>query len=370
MRLKMKIREISALLNKLAPYKTAYDFDNVGLLLGDGERSVSKMMLSLDAAPEVVEQAITANVQLLITHHPLIFKAVKNITTDNPNGRMILRLIENKIALIALHTNLDIARDGVNDMLANLAGLDEVYTVADNCQKEFVKLSLFAPVTHSKHIIDLLDSLQIEIFSNYQSCSFTTTGTGRFKPLNGANPFVGAVQELCSLAEDKIEFVLPRVSVEEVIGKVKVIHPYEQMAYDVTVVDSPCLSHGILRIGKLPISITASEFAAQLKQNMGLDYVLLNNPDKQIVTVAVCGGTGAAFIEAAKRAGADALLTGDVKYHEAQNAKYLDLALIAIGHQQSEQPIMKLLTNNLSKQAALKDIQIILAKQDKILHCV
>lgn len=366
----MKVSELNALLNKIAPYKTAYDFDNVGLLLGDSSRKVEKIMLALDVSPEVVEQAVAAKVQLIVAHHPLIFKALKNITTDTPTGRMIIRLLENNIAVIAMHTNLDIAMGGVNDVLAELAGLQDIKVVMDGCRKDFVKLSLFVPSTHTQQIIELLDSLQIEVFGNYQSCSFTTSGTGRFKPIAGAQPFIGTQQELCSVQEDKVELILPKVRITEVLAQVEAVHPYEQMAYDVFEVTEPCLSQGILRLGRLPAPIPAGELAKQLKSNLGLEYVLLNSPHKQIATLAVCGGAGAEFVELAKRNGADALLTGDVKYHEAQNAKHLDLALMAIGHQESEQPVILALANKLKAQAALADIEIIIAKQDQILYCI
>lgn len=366
----MIVREINELLNKIAPYKTAYDFDNVGLLLGDGERQVKKIMLALDVAPEVVEQAVAEKVQLLITHHPLIFKPMKKITADDPVGKMILRLIENNIAVIAVHTNWDIATHGVNDILANLVELDNIRVASDVYNKDFVKLNLFVPTTHTKQIIELLDSLQIKIFGNYQSCSFTTEGTGRFKPLVGAKPFVGTEQELSSVAEERIELVMPRSRVHEVLNQVKAVHPYEQMAYDVMTVEQPCAEHGLMRIGDVPEPMDAMELAEHIKEVLNLEYAFVSHPEKPVGKLAVCGGAGADFIEAAKRAGADALLTGDIKYHEAQSAKYLDLAVIAIGHQESEETAMYWLANMLQKQASLKNIKIMMAKQEQILYFV
>lgn len=366
----MKVWEISELLNQIAPYKTAYDFDNVGLLVGDQQQEVYKIMLALDAAPEVVEQAIAAKVQLLITHHPLIFKPLKSLTSDTPNGQLLLKLIQNNIALIALHTNLDIAPAGVNDQLAKIAGLQTIATVPTQSLDPFVKLSLFTPNTHTDCILELLDSLHIKILGNYESCSFTTAGTGRFKPLADAQPFIGSQGKLCAVAENKLELLLPKERAPEIITKIKQIHPYEQMAYDLVEVLLPNIEQGILRIGKLPVPLTAKELAKKLKQKMSLEYVLLANPDKLILTLAVCGGTGADFIAAAKSAGADALLTGDIKYHEAQAAQDSGIAILAIGHQESEQPIIWHLAEQLSQALHTAAIQISIAQQNKILHCI
>lgn len=366
----MKIYEISKLLDEIAPYKTAYDFDNVGLLVGDREQRVDKIMVALDATTEVVQQAIEQKVQLLITHHPLIFKGMKNITADTASGKLIMQLIKHNIALIAMHTNLDIAQGGVNDCLAGLLGLKNIRTITEKHTQTFAKLSVFVPSTHTQLIIDELDKLHLRIFGNYESCSFTTPGTGRFKPLSGSYPFVGKQQELCAVAEDKVEFLLDKKCVDKVVTALKSVHPYEQMAYEVQDVLEPNTSQGILRMGDLSEAYVAKDFAGFVKRCMKVDYVLFTCPEKVITKVAVCGGSGAEYMLAARQAGADALLTGELKYHEAQAAEEADICVLAIGHQESEQPIVKYFAERLQTLLAANNIEIVVAEQKKTIYCV
>lgn len=364
----MKTQEIYKLLNQIAPFELAYDFDNVGLLIGDYQQEVSKIMLALDATPEVVEQAIAEEVQLLITHHPIIFKPMSSITTSTPTGDIVFKLIKNNISVISMHTNLDIAANGVNDVLAKLAGLNNILTIAERSLKSFLKLSFFVPQAHTTQIVEVIENLHIQLFGNYESCFFTTAGVGRFKPLDSASPFIGTVQELTETVEDKIEMLIPKDRCSEIITKIKAIHPYEEMAYELSAIEQPDKSIGIVRTGELHQPMSAQDFATIIKQKMNLDGILVTLPHKRIHKVAVCGGTGADFIQIAKKAGVDALLTGDIKYHEAQLAENIGLAILAIGHQESEQPVMMHLMDTLQQKLPKGSIEFILAKQSKTIY--
>lgn len=366
----MKVCEINRLLDQLAPYKTAYDFDNVGLLVGDSNQPVQKIMVALDATPEVLQQAIEQQVQLLITHHPLIFKGLKNITADTANGKLIMQLIKHNIALIAMHTNLDIAQGGVNDCLAELIGLQNTRTITEKNTQAFAKLSVFVPNTHTQLLIEALDKLHIKIFGNYESCTFTTAGTGRFKPLDGAKPFIGTEQQLSAVSEDKIELLIAKTCVDEVVAVLQTVHPYEQMAYEVLDVLTPSISQGILRVGELTNAVSAREFATLIKQQLNLEYVLFTTQDKVVKKVAICGGSGAEYMLAARQAGADALLTGELKYHEAQAAEHAGICVLAIGHQESEQPIVEYFANRLRTLLSTQGVEIVVAQQNKTIHCI
>lgn len=363
----MQVDNILKLLNeKIAPAKLAYEYDNVGLLIGDKNTVVTKILLALDISDEVITQAIEQNAQLIITHHPLIFKPIKNILADDRTGKLIQRLIKHDISYIAMHTNLDRAPQGVNDTLAGLFELSDCRTIVETQLNHNIKFAVYVPRTHTGQIIAVLERLNITLGGNYSACSFSFGGVGRFKPNDKAQPYIGAVDKLTSVEEEKIEFLLPKTRLEETLVAIKAVHPYEEIAYEVQDVLNCQEKIGILRIGKLTATTTAEQLAHKIKNILGLTGVKLSGKNKQISTVAVCGGSGSSLLSLAKSSGADILVTGDVGYHDAQTAQGLDIALLDIGHQESELPVLKTLALRLT--AMLPDIPITIAKEQILLE--
>ena len=363
----MQVNNILKLLNEqIAPAKLAYDYDNVGLLVGDKQTIVTKILLALDISDEVITQAIEQKVQLIITHHPLIFKPLKNILADDRTGKLVQRLIKNDISYIAMHTNLDRAPQGVNDTLASLFELNDCRTIVDAQLNNNIKFAIYVPRTHTEQIITVLEQLNITIGGNYSACSFSHSGIGRFKPNSKAKPYIGNAGTLTSVEEDKIEFLLPKARMQDTLAAIKAAHPYEEPAYEVQDVLNCQDKIGILRIGKLTTTLTAEQLAHKIKGILGLKAVKLSGKYKQVLTVAVCGGSGSSLLSLAKTHGADILVTGDVGYHDAQTAQGLDIALMDIGHQESELPVLQTLSERLT--VMLPDIPITIAREKILLE--
>lgn len=363
----MKVREIYQLLDRLAPFTTAYDFDNVGLVVGNPETEVQTILLALDPTHEVVTQAIAQQASLIITHHPLHIEPVKTVTCDKAPGDIMFRLIQNNISLIAMHTNLDLAAGGVNDALADLLGLQNIRTVSEKTLSNNVKLTVFVPTGHTQKLRSALEALRLQIFPNYESCSFTCSGVGRFKPVHAATPFVGQLDTTAQVAEDRIELLLPRHQQSAVLAAIKAAHPYEQPAFEFSNIELPQAESGLLRIGELPEPLSVRSWAEKLN-TLGMATMLFTLPKKIVRTVCVCGGSAMEFWPQAQAAGADIFVTGDIKYHSVKDAADSNLAVIALGHQDSELPILPVLQTAL--QSLLPTITIVQAKESRVLYAL
>ncbi len=308
----------------------------MGLQLGDPSADVSRVMVALDATPAVIQSAIDSSCQLLVTHHPLIFKAQKSISAATPQGRQIHTAIRNGLSVISMHTNYDIATGGLNDVLAELLGLDRCVPLQITSEQELAKLVVFVPQ-------EQLDNVRTALFPHavclgaYRDCSFSAPGEGTFTPLEGARPFIGTVGEREILAEQRLELLIERTNLPRAIKALLASHPYEEPAYDLYPLLNEGTKRGLGRMGHLPQSLTLADFAAQVATVLdtpGLRFV--GDPGAVIRTVALCSGSGASLIRAAVRLGADVLVTGDVKYHDARDAEDSGLALIDAGHFSTE----------------------------------
>ena len=364
----MKVKDIYQVLDKIAPFDTAYDYDNVGLLVGDENQTVQGILLALDLTEAVVAQAIATKSNLIITHHPLIFKPLKKIVQQDFAGKLINSLIKHEISYIAMHTNLDRASNGVNDVLAEVIGLENVHTITEEERGSLVKLAVYIPQTHTEKLLALLEEQAISFSGKYAACSFTSSGLGRFKPLQTANPYLGVLNIMQEVIEDKVEFLVPKQKITELLMAIKAIHPYEEIAYDSYEMLTKERQLGILRTGTLNKALSVEQLANILKNKLQLTGVRASNLEKQVSCVAICGGSGADYIKTAIKAGADVLVTGDLKYHEAQEAQNMDLAVIALGHQESEQPVLKALASRLQQVLLETAITVAVAKETRIIE--
>ena len=313
----------------------------MGLQLGDPIGQVSRMMVALDPGRPAVEAAVEARCHLLITHHPFIFTPLKRISAADETGRLAILALKNDLSIISLHTNYDIAQGGVNDLLAERLGLKGALPLRVTGGDEYLKMVLFVPHGFEERLLGALSPFMAPI-GNYRDCSFQGEGVGRFTPLAGAHPFVGAVGAGHEEKESRLEFLLARERVSAAVTALKGAHPYEEPAYDLYPVLNRGAQFGLGRIGTLAEPTSAGEFARFVKERLSAVGVrLAGDPGRQVKKVALCGGSGASLLHEAARKGADLLVTGDVKYHEAREAESLGVALLDAGHFATEIPMVQ-----------------------------
>lgn len=339
-----KCSEIVNYMEQFAPNRLAQSWDNTGLLLGDPGREIKRILVALDATPEVVDEAIEIGAELIITHHPLIFKQVNRITRDTPLGDCIFRLIQNNISLYSAHTNLDVAKGGVNDVLASILGLEDIKVLQPISFEPLKKIAVFVPIDHVDTVREAMSRVGAGFIGNYSDCSFITKGIGMFKPLEGANPFIGQKSVLEKVKECKIETVVQESSLKKVIEAMLNAHPYEEVAYDVYNIENSKQEYGFARIGIIKEIVDFKTFAAAVKKLLKADSVkLVGNKNGKIKTVVVSSGSYSNIAQAAKAKGADVIVTGDLKYHDAREIADLGLCAIDAGHFATENVIVPII---------------------------
>ena len=327
-----KISDILGIINKIAPPSLAESWDNPGLQVGDPAAHVSRIMVALDPTATVIESALQAGCQLLVTHHPLIFKALKSVSTATPQGRAIFSAIRGGLGIIGMHTNYDIAEGGLNDLLAGKLGLTAAEPLQITGAQELVKLVVFVPEEHLEQLRDALLP-HAESLGAYRDCSFVADGEGTFTPQEGAKPFIGETGRREKVNEFRLELLLDRAKITPAVKALLAAHPYEEPAFDLYPLHNKGKQLGLGRIGSLPDTVSLAGFAAQTATRLEAPGTRFSgDPATSIRKVALCSGSGASVLRAAVRAGADVLVTGDVKYHDARDAEDLGIALIDAGH--------------------------------------
>jgi dinuclear metal center YbgI/SA1388 family protein len=332
----MKLREILSDFELFAPLAYQEKYDNSGLAVGDPEMEVTAVLLCIDVTVEVLEEAEQLGANLVVSHHPVVFKPLTKLTGSNAVEKIVMLAIRKNIALFSAHTNLDNVLHGVNHKICVKLGLAEPEILVP-LQHALQKLVVFVPVNHADTVRNALFDAGAGHIGNYDWCSFNNNGYGTFRAMEGANPFVGMVGKLHTENETRIETIFPSAYQKAVIQALLKSHPYEEPAFDIYPVENTLLSAGSGMLGKLAKPVNETEFLEQLKTIFNCRYLrhsrLLNKP---VSRIAVCGGSGSFLVPAAIAAGADLFITGDVKYHEFFNAE--DRILIAdIGHYESEQ---------------------------------
>jgi dinuclear metal center YbgI/SA1388 family protein len=327
-----KLTDILGIINKIAPAGLAESWDNVGLQVGDPTAEISRIMVALDATREVIEEAVNSGCQLLVTHHPLIFKPQKAISVATPQGRLIHAAIRGGLAVACLHTNYDIAAGGLNDVLAQRLGLSNCAVLQVTSEQELAKLVVFVPESHLEQVRSALTP-HAESLGDYRDCSFAAPGEGTFTPLDGADPHIGTVGKLEKVREYRLELLVDRANLAKILKSLVAAHPYEEPAFDIIPLHNQGEQRGLGRIGYLPEATTLAAYANRVATQLsapGLRFA--GDPAATVTKVALCSGGGASVMRTASRAGAHVLVTGDVKYHEARDAEDLGIALIDAGH--------------------------------------
>ncbi|MDQ0218281.1 Nif3-like dinuclear metal center hexameric protein [Peribacillus cavernae] len=325
--------EIISLLESFSPKSYAMDGDPVGLQIGRLNKSVSKVMIALDVLEEVVDEAIEKGVQLIIAHHPLIYRPLKKIATDVPGGRIIEKLIKHDIAVYAAHTNLDVARNGVNDFLAEALELQDTEVLIPTYQPTYKKLVVYVPGDSEQLVRQALGNAGAGHIGNYSHCSFSSEGVGRFLPGENSNPAIGTQGRLESVEEVRIETIFPEEIEKKLLAAMIKAHPYEEPAYDIYRLENKPEPLGLGRIGTLKQEMTLDQFAGHVKDALDVKAVrAVGNLNSRIKKVAVLGGDGNKYFTEAKFKGADVYVTGDMYYHTAHDAMMMGLNIVDPGH--------------------------------------
>jgi dinuclear metal center YbgI/SA1388 family protein len=333
----MKVSTLVDFLDRLYPFALAEDWDNVGLIVGDSKADVTGVAFCLDVTHDVLDEAVEAGCNVVVTHHPLIFRSIKRLNASELQGGLVAKAFKHGISLIALHTNLDSAVGGLNDTLCECLGLHDVKPLVDSGRERFYKLAVFVPADHADKVREAMSSQGAGVIGDYEQCTFSTPGEGTFLPVEGrTNPFTGTPGKLEKAAEVKLEVLLRREIAGRVIGAMISAHPYEEVAHDLIPLHNKEAGTGLARIGKCD-EITLEEFVRKVHDLGILVTRVLGDPRKLIKRVALCSGAGSDFTGYAISQGADVYLTAEQKHHQGLAAAHKGMALVETDHYTLEQ---------------------------------
>ncbi|MFD0048319.1 Nif3-like dinuclear metal center hexameric protein [Actinomycetes bacterium NPDC127524] len=325
--------EVIELFEQFSPKKYAMEGDPIGLQVGHLNKPVTKVLIALDVLETVVDEAIEKGVELIIAHHPLIFRPLAKIITNTPAGRIIDKLIKHDIAVYAAHTNLDVAKNGVNDLLAEALGLQNTEVLSPTYQTQLKKLVVYAPKDAESDLRSVLAQAGAGAIGDYSECSFTGEGVGRFLPGSGTKPAIGQQGVLESVHEVRIETIFPEDLEKRVLSAMLKAHPYEEPAYDIYALENKGETLGLGRVGTLQQDMTLREFAEHVKASLDVKGVrAVGDLESTVRKVAVLGGDGNKYYTAANYKGADVYVTGDMYYHIAHDAMMTGLNIVDPGH--------------------------------------
>jgi dinuclear metal center YbgI/SA1388 family protein len=355
----VKVNDIIEIMEYIAPSGLAESWDNVGLQVGDGSWNVERIRVALDPLPEVIEQACNDNIDLVITHHPLIFRPMKNLDVSTTIGKIIHMALENKTALFSAHTNLDSARGGINDYLAEKLELHNTRVLQKKIEDGKCKLVIFVPEQHQREVLTSLFALGAGQIGNYDCCSFRSMGRGTFMPQKDAKPFSGRSGKLNEVEEIRIETIVTQKDLPKILENVKKIHPYEVPAFDVY----PLItteSTGLGRVGDLQNPMVLKDFAAFVKKALNLSFIKASGDSElKVETVAVCSGSGSGLMKSFLASSAQCYVSGDLHYHDSRDAQALDRGLLDIGHFASEHIMVQMLVQRLQMVLEEKNFAVL-----------
>jgi dinuclear metal center YbgI/SA1388 family protein len=338
----VKCQTVAGILDELAPRRLAEGWDNVGLLVGDGRQIINKVMVCLDVPEWVVSEAVDRDVDMIISHHPMIFNGIKRVNSETATGRKLLSLIKNNIALYCMHTNYDIVAGGLNDIFAKELGFSNSDVIEETYREKLFKLVVYVPAGYEEKLISAMCSAGAGYIGKYSHCTFRAKGIGTFEPQKGSKPFIGTEGKAESVEELRIETIAPEKLINKVVKEMLKVHPYEEPAFDIYETKNQGQVMGLGRIAELENETTLSVYAGNIKALLGANHVCFaGDPDRKIKKVALLNGSGNKFINDARFAGADVLVTGDMQYHGILDALEMGLCVIDAGHYATEKIMIK-----------------------------
>ncbi len=342
------IKDICKIMNDIAPPGLAMENDNIGLLIGNEDAELRRILLTLDVNMKVVYEAVEKGADLIISHHPLFMKAVRKLTDENFDTKIAMEMIKNNISLFTAHTNLDFAIKGVNDTLASKLGLIDVEGLTN--ENTLYKIAVFVPESHIGEVQDALCSSGAGNVGKYSHCTFQSEGRGQFKPLEGSSPYIGSQEEISIVEEIRLETIVPQHFLNKALKAMLEAHPYEEVAYDVYLIKNTC-DGGVGRIGDLIEAVSFGEFCKKLANVLGSKALsVVGKESADIKRVALIGGSAGEHVIDAKNRGADVFITGEMKHHEKLWADDLGICAIEAGHYLTENPVINSLFESLQNK--------------------
>ncbi len=366
----MKARRIAKIIEDFAPLNLAEKWDNVGFQIGSRNKEVKKVLVTLDITDETIKEAIDEDVDMVISHHPFFFNGIKRIDLDSYKGKLIKDILDNDIVIYSAHTNLDKARYGINELIAIRLDLKDIKVLKpDSINHKFVKFAVYVPTDSVETVKEALYKNNVgNITEKYKNTTFSTDGVGTFEPIGDANPTIGELDKLEKVDEVKIETIVSKQDVASVLEDVKRVHPYEEMAYDIyetEVLDKKILE-GLGRIGKTKEVYKPNQFIHFVKEKLELTNLReAGKRPKEVKKVAICSGAGADMITLSRNKGADVLITGDIKHHDAQLAYELGFWVLDAGHFGTEKLVTQLFEGLLNWKTNDGEIEVIPSKATK-----
>jgi len=332
----MKLSELIKVFEQHANPSLQEDYDNSGLQTGDPTMEVKGALITLDVTEAVIDEALESGLNLVISHHPVIFGGLKSLTGRSSTERIIIKAIRNGIAIYSGHTNFDSVYDGVSKRICDKLGLMNT-SILEPLKGRLKKLVVFVPLSYADVVRDALFASGAGVIGAYDSCSFNSEGTGTFRGDESTNPWAGEKGKFHRESEVRIETIVPDFLVKGTIDAVKKVHPYEEVAWDEYPLDNEFPLTGMGMVGELQEEMDETDFLELLKERFNAGCVRHTAfTGKKIRRVAVCGGAGSFLIKKAIRQNADVFITGDVKYHQFFDAEG-KILLADIGHYESEQ---------------------------------
>jgi dinuclear metal center YbgI/SA1388 family protein len=351
------VSAICASLDRFAPPSLAADWDNVGLLLGDGAAEVRRVLTCLTVTPAVVEEAVAEKAELIVTHHPILFRGAKRLSTVATDGRLLWPLARAGVAVYSPHTAFDNTTGGINDSLARRLGLTNVAPLRRRDGDRKCKVVVFVPDSDLQKVSDAMFAAGAGIIGQYEQCSFRLAGTGTFFGTDSTNPTVGQKGRREDVSEWRLEVVCPEASLAPALSAMRSAHSYEEPAFDVYPLKPLPGPGGEGRVGELPAATGLRDLAARVKGELKAGAVqVVGDPGRPVRRVAVACGAAGEFLADAVRAKADVFLTGEMRFHDYLSAEAQGIALVLPGHYATERPAVEELAGRL--QAEFRDLTV------------
>jgi len=384
----VSVGQVEQLIEKMAPRSWAEEWDNPGLLVGSSAQKVEKILLALDGTLEVVDEAIKEKASLIIAHHPLMFKPLKNLRMDNANAILPLNLFRNGISFYAAHTNLDKSVLSSSKTFANILGLEQLEYL-DSTSEKLIKIVTFVPEkdvdTVRRALADegvgagITDGKHSE---NYLECFYQIKGEGMFKALKGAEPVIGDINELTRVTEIRLESIVEERALARAVRALHRAHPYEEPAYDLIPLINSGKSRGYGMIGYLPQPIALGELWELFLEKLSVDTItgskvfplvydfssirLAGDINRKVKKIAISNGSGNSFVQKAVSKGADLFITGDIDYHGVLDSLEASMAVGELGHFLSEIPMMQSLYEYLRGEKTMNDVEIVISAANQV----
>jgi dinuclear metal center YbgI/SA1388 family protein len=360
------LADLVAVLDALYDPRTAEDWDAVGLVTGDLDQPVRRVLFAVDPVDEVIAEAAAWGADLLVTHHPLLLRGVHSVATDRPKGRAVSALMRASIALHVAHTNADVARPGVSDALAALLGVEDPRPLRPIADEALDKVVVFVPVDAVDAVVDAMASAGAGRLGDYERAAFASEGIGTFRPLPGANPALGRVGDVERVPETRLEMVAPASRVAAVVAALRAAHPYEEPAFDVLLTRPVPGDRGLGRVGHLAAPETLRAFGDRVASALARTpsgVRVAGDLDALVQVVAVCGGAGDDLIDDVRRSGADVFVTADLRHHPAsESLAHGSPALVDCAHWATEWPWLReaeaLVTAGLAARGATVETRV------------